>query len=116
MGLLEWMETETVQRSVNHHVRDTHRPTFHWDGDNLILDHKDLAVALKIAVKTQTTFAQKMGWLVKKKDGTWTLGPNLTYLLHVEWDSKLNDGSTKNIKGLHQETTSLNKRTGVCLL
>ena len=37
MGLLEWMQTETVQMSATQYVRDAHRPTFHWEGDDLVL-------------------------------------------------------------------------------
>ena len=109
VGLLEWLQTETVQTSVNHYARDVHRPTFHWEGEDLMLDKKDLAVAKQMAVKIQTTFAVKMGWLVKKKDGTWALGPNLVYDLHVEWDLKSSNGRTTKVKGLHQATTSLSQ-------
>ena len=112
VGLLEWMQTETLQTSVNHYVRDVHRPNFHWEGDDSILDKKDVVVAKQIAIKIHTTFAHKMGGLVKKKDGAWILGPNLTYLLHGEWDIKLSNGSTNKVKGLHQETTALSKVSG----
>ena len=65
-------------------------------------------MAKQIPDKVQTTFAHKK----KKADGMWTLGPNVTYLLHVECDLRLSDGSTRKVQGLHQETT-LFGRTGV---
>ena len=107
VGLLDWVQTVNVQTGRAQYVRDTHLPTFHWEGDDLIVECEDLVVAKQISVKIQTTFAHQMGWSVKKKDGMRHLGQN--YVLRDEWDFKLRDSSTKKVKGFHQVTTSLSR-------
>ena len=38
VGMLEWVQMETVQMGSHHYVWDPHPPTFHWEGDDFILD------------------------------------------------------------------------------
>ena len=108
------MVADTNHRtSASIYVRDTRRPTFHWEGDDLILDRKAVATARRITIKIQTHFTQKMGWMIKKKDGSWTLGPNLNYLLHIECTQSKSDGTLEKIKEIHQTMTSLSKTIGM---
>ena len=84
VGLMEWMQPVKVQLS-NADLLDTHRPKFHWEGEDLVLERKDTAVANQLTLEIQITFAQKMGWLVKTNQGHWAIGPNLNYTLRNEW-------------------------------
>ena len=103
---MEWMQSVKVQLS-NAELLDTHRPTFHWEGDDLVLERKDAAVASQMPFKIQTTFAQKMGWLVKTNQGHWAIGPNLNYSLCNKWMMRQTNGQDIEVTGMRPVLTSL---------
>ena len=61
---------------------DTQRPTFRWEGEELILERKKVADvgSLSHGVMTyliQFRLAYSMGWIQEDIPGKVTLGPNL---------------------------------------
>ena len=69
-------------------VVDSHRPTFRWEGEVLVLEKKDISVLHNrgdvnidnniVQVRLDEQLAYRMGWLEKAGDGTPQLGPNHT--------------------------------------
>ena len=85
--LIEELDRQVQKELVTSNMEyayDTQRPTFRWEGEELILERKKVANvgSLSNGVVTflvQFPLAYSMGWIQKDIPGKVTLGPNLEY-------------------------------------
>ena len=81
---LDWKLTRTLQTVPYGIVADARRSRWEFIAEHLFLwRSEDLDfIAPDIAIELDVHLSLCMGWLVKKTDGSYDLGPNLRYALH----------------------------------
>ena len=103
--------TLTIQGhgSAGGEVADSHRPTFRWEGEILVLEKKDINVLRNrgdtnidnniVQVRFDEPLAYRMGWLEKAGDGTPQLGPNLVYEMYEKSTGKMTRVHATEVQG-----------------
>ena len=94
---INWQTTTTLEGVVDGVVEDTRRPTFHWEGEDVVLERKDLNVignnsGKNVDFRVEEVLALRMGWLEKSIGGTYKLGLNLKYSLYHKTAKKATKG------------------------
>ena len=103
-------------------LKTSWKPTFEWQDDILVLKKvaredvygrdKNAAIIALSSVGIQCNFAKRFGLVIKKKDGTFELGPNLSYVLPTTtYNSDTNPTeSNKNYQWLGEHYLGLKPR------
>ena len=98
-----------AHRDIVAEVADSHRPTFRWEGEVLVLEKKDINVLGNrgdvnidnniVQVRLDEQLAFRMGWLEKAGDGSPQLGPNLVYEIYDKSTGKMTRVGATEVKG-----------------
>lgn len=78
---IDWQLTHMLQSIDNTSVIDGRQVTFCWEGKEAVMERKPLSDICKAHIKLaiEPTLAMRRGWLAKKDNGSYELGPSLRY-------------------------------------